>query len=114
MSDLETFANKFKAWRGDRRYRQYPEHFWDEIRNLVKHYPVAVIAQAININPSYLKFKLGAGKKRLKLIPLQITSAPFQASIEFTNHNCRPITVRFQANHEQLVNMILSLSDGVR
>lgn len=110
MSDLEAFANKFKAWRGDRRHCQYPKHFWDKIRSLARHYSIPIIAQAINVNPSYLKLKLVARKKRLTLIPLEVTSLPLQASIEFTNHRSHSMTVRFQANHEQLVNMILSLS----
>jgi hypothetical protein len=114
MSDLETFSNKFKAWRGNRRHYKYPKHFWDEIRILAKHYPITAISQAINVNPSYLKLKLGIRKKQFTFVPLEVTSIPLQASIEFTNHGCHPVTVRFQASHEQLVNMILSLSGGSR
>ena len=110
MFDLEAFAEKFKAWRGDRRHRQYPKHFWDEIRNLAKLYPVPIIAQTINVNPFYLKFKLGSKKKKLTFIPLKVSSNSLQATIEFTNHHSRSMIVRFQANHEQLVNMILSLA----
>ena len=110
MSDLDTFANKFRKWRGDRRYCKYPKYFWDEIRQLASHYPILAIAQALNISPQYIKIRLKKESGQLTFAPLKVVSFPAPVSIEFTDSSSRPMTVRFEASHEQLVNMILSLS----
>ena len=110
MSDLNTFANKFNEWRGNRRYYRYPEQFWDEIRQLTKHYSIIDIAKALNISRQYLRSKLQNESKPLTFAPVVVTSFPSSVSIEFTDSACRAMTVRFEASHEQLVNMIQSLS----
>ncbi len=111
MEDLEIFAVKFKEWRGGRRYLRYPTHFWEEIRDLIHHYDIEVVAQAIGVNPSYLRYKFRKRKqsKSITFAPIQVTLFPCTASIEFTDKNARPMTVRFQTDANQLIQMIDSL-----
>lgn len=111
MTDLETFAQKLKEWRGNRRYYRYPKVFWDEIRVLAKHLPITSIAKACNINPYYLRSKL-IDPQPLMFTQVQVTSVPSQVAIEFVNSNSHAMTVRFQADHEQLIRIITSLSIG--
>lgn len=111
MEDLEVFAVKFKEWRGDRRYLRYPAHFWEEIKHLIHHYDVEVVAKTIGVNSSYLRHKFHKKKqsKSITFAPVQVTSFPCTASIEFIDKNARPMTVRFQTDANQLTQMIDSL-----
>jgi hypothetical protein len=114
MADLEALAIKFNEWRGNRRNCRYPKYFWEEIREISRHYPVSIIAKALNINVSYLKQRLYNGNQQLTFVPVGAASFPLQASIEFIDHKKCAMTVRFQADHGQLVKMILSLSGSAQ
>jgi hypothetical protein len=111
MTDLETLAQKLKEWRGNRRHYRYPKAFWDEIRVLAKHLPIPAIAKACNISPYYLRSKL-LDSQPLTFAKVQVSSTPSQVAIEFVNSNAHAMTVRFQADHEQLIRIITSLSAG--
>lgn len=109
MNDLEAIANKFNECRiGCLRYR-YPKALWDEIQQITEHYPIAVIAKAIHISPQYIRKKIGANPPQLTLSPIKVASFPSEVSI-FTDHNFKNMTIRFQANHEQLIHLIRTLS----
>lgn len=112
MNQLEKFSNEFKAWRKNRRHLRYPEHFWDEIRKLANEWPIEEIAATCEINLSYMKYKLlkGPKPKSLTFAKVQIATFQSQVAIEFVDCNSRPMTVRFQADHEQLACIIQSLS----
>jgi len=110
MENIETFALKFKSWRGNRRYYRYPKHFWDEIQQLATLYPPSTIARTLNINLPYLRQKLSKSPGKLTFAPLKITSSLVPASIEFVDRHSQVMTIRFQADFEQLTHMILSLS----
>lgn len=110
MSDLEILAKKFKEWRGDRRYYRYSKHFWDEIKQLAKHHPTSAIAEAFGINHQYLQKKLGQDSQSLTFASVTVTSCIHPISIEFIDQNSRLMTIRFQADSEQLIHMIQSLS----
>lgn len=110
MPDLEVLAKKFKEWRGDRRHYRYPQHFWDDIGLLVKHYPLPVIAKAFGINYQYLRKKFDNDSESLTFVPVTVTSSTSPVSIEFVDRNSCLMTIRFQANSEQLIHMIQSLS----
>lgn len=114
MPNLEALAIKFKEYRGDRRYCRYPQHLWEEAHQLSKHHPVSVIAKALRVKPCLIKNQLLKFSNHLMFTPVEITSHSFQVSIELIDSNCRPITVRFQANHSQLLDMVKSLSCGTR
>jgi hypothetical protein len=111
MEDLEIFAIQFKQWRGDSKYLRYPSHFWEQIKRFIQHYGIKVVAETIGVNPSYLRHKVRNEKQSepITFAPLQITSFPCEASIEFVDKNARPMTIRFQADSNQLVQMIGSL-----
>jgi hypothetical protein len=112
MKDLEIFADKFKRWRGNRRYLRYPSHFWKEIERFIRHYDIKVIANAVGINPSYLRNRIRKDKqsKSITFTPLQVSSLPFAASIEFVDRSDKPMTIRFQADSRELIQIIRSLS----
>jgi hypothetical protein len=112
MTCLESLASKFKEWRGDRRHYRYPKSFWDEVRELAKREPISAIAEACGITPHYLKNKILKEPRAVTFAQVQMTSLPSQAVIEFADGSSRPMTIRFQADHEQLVSMIRSLSVG--
>ncbi len=63
MEDLEVFADKFKQWRGDRRYLRYPSHFWEGIQRFIHHYDIKTVADAVGVNPSYLRHKIHKNKQ---------------------------------------------------
>lgn len=109
MTDLDTLAQKLKEWRGNRRHYRYPKAFWDEIRELAKSLPIPSIAKACNISPHYLRSKL-LDPQPLTFTKVQIASSPSQVAIEFVDSNSHAMTVRFQADHEQLIRIITSLS----
>jgi hypothetical protein len=110
MNELEIFANQFKEWRGNRQHIQYPKSFWDKARELSKHFSIVSIAKACGINPNYLRYKLPAKPKPLSFTQVQVASSQSQVAIEFINSNSCTMTVRFQADHMQLTQMLLSLS----
>jgi hypothetical protein len=110
MNDLETLSKQFKDWRGDRRYYRYPKHFWDEIRQLAKHYTIADIAVAFGISHQYLKQKIHNDSSPMSFASLNVTSPQLNASVEFVDNNARTMTVRFQADPEFIIHMIQSLS----
>ena len=112
MNELEIFANQFKAWKGNRRHVQYPKLFWDKIRELTKSFSIDSIAQACEVSAKYLGYKIPKEPTNLTFTQVQVASIPSQVVIEFVNHNSCPMTIRFQANHEQLTDMILALSKG--
>jgi hypothetical protein len=112
MDDLNTFADKFKKWRGNRRHLRYPSDFWEEIQCFIQHYGIQIVANAIKVNPSYLRHKIRKSKKSqaITFTPLKVSSLPFNASIEFIDRTSRPMIIRFQSNSNQLIQMIRSLS----
>ncbi len=112
MDDLKTFADKFKEWRGNRRYLRYPSDFWEEIQRFIHHYGIEIVANAIGVNPSYLRHKMRKDKKpqEITFAPLQVSSLPFTASVEFIDRNAKPMTIRFQVDSRQLIQIIRSLS----
>jgi hypothetical protein len=112
MDDWKTFADKFKEWRGSRRYLRYPSHFWEEIQNFIHHYGVEEVAHAIGVNASYLRHKIRKSQKpqAITFTPLKVNSLPFTASIEFVDGNAKPMTIRFQSDSHQLIQMIRLLS----
>jgi hypothetical protein len=112
MEDLEIFAAKFKEWRGDRRHRRFPSHFWEEIQRFIHHYDIEIVAKTIGVDLSYLqhKFRKDKQSKSITFTPLQVTSFPCAASIEFIDKNAKPMTIHFQADLSQLILMIHSLS----
>jgi hypothetical protein len=113
MDNLEALANQFKEWRKSRRHHRYPKQFWEEILQLAEYYPICVIAKALNINASYLRQRLRQNQIKLSFAPVTVTM-PSVVSIEFTNQNSCFMSVRFQATHGELVNMILSLARDSR
>jgi hypothetical protein len=108
MLDIDILAQKFKEWRGNRRYYRYPTHLWDHIQRLADHHSIPVIAKAFGINAQYLRKKLDKNSKSITFTPVTVISPP--VSIEFFDRHSRLITIRFQANSEQLIYMIQSLS----
>jgi hypothetical protein len=115
MTDLEILADKFKKWRGSRRRAHYPESFWDEIRKLAEHHSISSIAESCAINPCYLRQKLLKNSKQMTFAHVQLVLPPpqvaSQVAIELSESNRCLITVRFQADYEQLTRIILSLSE---
>jgi hypothetical protein len=109
MTDLESLSIRFKEWKGNQHHVRYPKSLWIEIEQLSKHYPIKTIGQACGINPYYLRSRIFHRQKSLEFAEVQLVSAPSQASIEFADNNSRPITIRFQADQSQLVQMIRSL-----
>ena len=106
---LDVFAKQFKAWRGDRRHVPYPKQFWENIHQLSKKYSIHDIAQALEINASFLRDRLR--NKPHKFAPVHLKTFYSIATLEFfTVLSERPIVVRFQSDHEQLVQLILALS----
>lgn len=113
MSDLEALACKFKEWRGHRRYQPYPQHLWEEISRLVKIHPLSTVADALGINPAYLRYKFNKKpQKQISFVPVEINSFPLPISIEINDKNHKPLIVRFQADHQQLINIISSLLES--
>lgn len=110
MHDLQVISAKFKEWRGNRRYHRYPKHFWDEIQKLSQYYSIPAIANAFGINVQYLRKKI-LNAQELTFAPLKVASMPSTISIEFIDRNSREMTVRFQADFDQLIHIIQSLSD---
>lgn len=112
MDDLKVFADKFKQWRGNRRYLRYPSDFWEEIQCFIHHYDIEMVANAIGVNPSYLRHKIRKAEKsqEITFAPLKVNSLPFTASVEFIDRNAKPMTIRFQADSRELIQMIRSLS----
>lgn len=107
MTDLEAAANKFKEWRGDRRHLRYPKHFWDQIKEFAKQYQLPLIASAYGINIGYLRQKI-SNNESINFATVDIISTP--VSIEFIDCHSQPMIVRLQANHDQVIQIILSLS----
>ena len=110
MKDLEKSAQEFRAWRGERSHRHYPKRFWDEIKKFTKKYPLDVIASTYNINFHYLQQKFPKKPKSIAFTSVEIVSFPAPVSIEFTNPNSSTMTVRFQANHNEIVDIIQSFT----
>lgn len=112
MDNLEAFADKFKQWRGNRRYLRYPPHFWEEIQSFIDQYDIERVAKAIHVNSSYLRHKIRKNKQSqsITFAPLQVISLPQAASIEFIDKNSKPLILRFQADCNQLIQIIHSLS----
>jgi hypothetical protein len=106
---LESLAQNFKAWRGDRPHRSYPKQFWEDIRTLSKQHSISEIAKALGINVAFLRQKIK--KKSIEFAPVELKTFYSITSIDFfTNLSDRPMTVRFQSDHEQLASLILALS----
>jgi hypothetical protein len=106
---LDTLAQNFKAWRGSSRHRAYPKQFWEDINLLSQHHSISDIAKALDINEVFLRQKMK--KKAFKFAPVQLKSFYSIVALDFfTDYSDRAMTVRFQADHEQLVNLIASLS----
>lgn len=106
---LETLAQNFKAWRGNNHHLAYPKQFWKDIIFLSKSHSISDIAQALGINEAFLRQKLK--KKSHKFAPVHLKTFYSIASLDFfTALNERAMTVRFQADHEQLVHLIATLS----
>jgi hypothetical protein len=109
MIDLETLANKVQKWRAEHHRGPYPKYIWDEIRQLAEHHPIFVLADILGIRTSYLQQKLTKNAESFTFAPIKATSFPAPVSIEFTDSNCRAMTIHFHADLEQLTHMILSL-----
>lgn len=108
---LDTLAQNFKAWRGSCRHRAYPKQFWEDINLLSKDYAISDIAKALGINVAFLRQKLK--NKAHKFAPVHLKSFYSIVALDFfTPCNERPITVRFQSDHDQLVQLIIALSSA--
>jgi hypothetical protein len=110
MDDLHSAAEKFKEWRGSKRHYRYPEYFWDQIKQFSKKYPLDLIADSFGISLHYLRIKFPNPPPFLTFQSLKIVSPPSAVSIEFMA-NSQPMTVRLNATPEELVKIILSLSE---
>lgn len=109
-SALESLANQFKSWRRNRTHVKYPQSFWNEICKLAESVPTPTIAEALGINPNYLKSKIGKPVQQpMAFTPVKI-SYQTSSSIEFQAKNNKTVTIKFQASTEELARLIQSLS----
>ena len=105
---LDIFARQFRAWQGDCQSVCYPRQFWKDIQQLSKQYPINDIAKALAIDTTFLRDRLR--KKSFKFAPVYLQTFYNVVSLEFfTVISERPITVRFQSDHKQLIQCILCL-----
>ncbi len=109
MNSIDELARKFKEWRGSRRQCRFPKAFWDDIRQLSTHHTLKIISKKFGISEQYIRRKL-KNPQQVKFAQVKVASQPSAVTIEFSDNNLRPMTVRFQANHDELVRVILTLT----
>ena len=110
MASIDDLARKFKEWRGPRRQCRFPEALWDDIKQLSTHHSLAVISKTFGISEQYIRRKL-KDPQQVKFTEVKLASQPATVAIEFVDNNHRAMTVRFHANHDELIRVILSLRD---
>ena len=109
MTDLESFANQFKAWKGKRRHVRYPKKIWEDIQFLAKKYPLVDIAKAYGIPLPYLRKKVSSSSNPMQFARVEVQSQSLSASVEFLDSRERPVTIRLHTSPCQIVHIIRSL-----
>lgn len=109
-SALESLANQFKSWKKEKSHVKYPQSFWEEICNLAKSIPIQTIAKALGVSAYYLKTRVAKLSQESVTFASVKISCQNAFSIEFQSKNDKPIKIKFQANTEELVHLIQSLS----
>ncbi len=109
MTDLESFATQFKAWKGKHCHVRYPKKIWEDIQALAKKYSLVEISNAYGIPLYYLRKKVCTEGQSMQFAKVEVHSHALSVSLEFIDARERPMTIRLHTSPYQIVQIIRSL-----